>query len=765
MRHNERDIQFNVDAYTARLIGRENVSKLEGAVLEIVKNAYDADAKVFCMYYSEAQDCIYILDNGTGMKESVLREHWMTIGNSSKKTNFKSAGNRIQTGAKGIGRFALDRISDRCEMLTISDAGGLEWIVDWNDFSEVKKLSDVKARLYDSDESLLEYTNISKWKNRGVASLISQLPLGHTGTVFRLYGLHDDWGSRTVSKIRNHLENLLPPDVVNDFDIYFFDDETLPTEAKIISANLDSFDYKIEFAVHNEELQIGITRNEFDFGDDEDRILQEAGIPAEEKQYFHGAVKKLIFSFPEIGEKENVIGDYSGILYFNKIVASKKDIERYYYKDIKGRKNLSKEFGGIKLYRDHFRVRPYGEYGDNDFDWLELAPRVRRSPAGVGAKGIWRVSSEQMIGTVNISRENTNLDDAANRNGIQEGIGFEQLKRVLLAVITEFERDRQYIGRKLAAYWKKQDESQKELEHLRELAAVRRQWEEERKKEEQSVNDSAAPTVNPDDVEKLIDSLTAQKEEEVKELQDEAKMLQTLATVGIVTNMFMHEIRTLTNNIGQELDAAFEAIKYDKDLDAAFQNIQQAIGFKKHFASWFNVTIDSIRKDKRKRKLSNISFMLKEFLLNWQAILERNGVKLIFNCDEDIVFRCFAFDIENIISNLISNSLASFDREGERALEKKEIYLDINKKEEGFILYYEDTGWGLSDKYKKRPDLIMEAFESDKSSTVGEEDGTGMGMWIVKRTVLEYNGDIDLSENKTLDIGFKISISLGGKYV
>lgn len=765
MRHNERDIQFNVDAYTARLIGRENVSKLEGAVLEIVKNAYDADAKVFCMYYSEEQDCIYILDNGIGMKESVLREHWMTIGNSSKKTNFKTAGNRIQTGAKGIGRFALDRISDRCEMLTISNAGGLEWVVDWDDFSEVKKLSDVKARLYDSDESLFEYVNISKWKNRGVASLISNMALGDTGTVFRLYGLHDDWGSRTVSKIRNHLENLLPPDVVKDFDIYFFDDETLPEEAKIISANLDSFDYKIEFDVHNEELQIGITRNEFDFGDDEERILQEAGIPEEEKQYFHGVVKKLSFSFPEIGEKENVIGDYGGILYFNKITASKKDIERYYYKDIKGRKNLSKEFGGIKLYRDHFRVRPYGEYGDNDFDWLELAPRVRRSPAGVGAKGIWRVSSEQMIGTVNISRENTNLDDAANRNGIQEGIGFEQLKRVLLAVITEFERDRQYIGRKLAAYWKKQDESQKELEHLRELAAVRRQWEEERKKEEQSVNDSAAPTVNPDDVEKLIDSLTAQKEEEVKELQDEAKMLQTLATVGIVTNMFMHEIRTLTNNIGQELDAAFEAIKYDKDLDAAFQNIQQAIGFKKHFASWFNVTIDSIRKDKRKRKLSNISFMLKEFLLNWKAILKRNGVNLIFSCDEDIIFRCFAFDIENIISNLISNSLASFDREGERALEKKEIYLDINKREEGFILHYEDTGCGLSDKYKKRPDLITEAFESDKSSSVGEEDGTGMGMWIVKRTVLEYNGDIDLSENKTLGIGFKISISLGGKYV
>ena len=610
MRHNERDIQFNVDAYTARLIGRENVSKLEGAVLEIVKNAYDADANVFCMYYSETQQCIYILDNGTGMKESVLREHWMTIGNSSKKTSFRTTGNRIQTGAKGIGRFALDRISDRCEMLTISEMGGLEWIVNWDDFSEVKKLSDVKARLYDSDESLLEYMNISTWKNREVASLISKLSLGHTGTVFRLYGLHDAWGSRSMSKIRNHLENLLPPDVVKDFDIYFFDDETSAEEAKIISANLDSFDYKIEFDVHGEELQIEITRNEFDFGDEEDRILREADIPEEEKKYFHGAVKKLSFSFSEIGEKENVIGDYRGVLYFNKISATQKDTERFYYKDIKGRKNLSKEFGGIKLYRDHFRVRPYGEYGDNDFDWLELAPRVRRSPAGLGhEKGNWRVSSEQLIGTVDISRENTNLEDAANRNGIQEGAGFEQLKRVLLAVITEFERDRQYVGRKLAAYWKKQDESQKELERLRELAVARRQWEEERQKEEQTdkdtnskrkvedtceeqgTNNSAVPTANPDAVEKLIDSLTAQKEEEVKELQDEAKMLQTLATVGIVTNMFMHEIRTLTNNIGQELDAAYEAIKYDSDLNAAFQNIQQAIGFKKHFASWFNVCL------------------------------------------------------------------------------------------------------------------------------------------------------------------------------
>lgn len=85
MRKRAREIEFNVDAYTARLIGRENVSKLEGAVLEIVKNAYDADAHVFCLYNCRVLNKICIIDDGCGMTEDIIRKHWMTIGNSSKK--------------------------------------------------------------------------------------------------------------------------------------------------------------------------------------------------------------------------------------------------------------------------------------------------------------------------------------------------------------------------------------------------------------------------------------------------------------------------------------------------------------------------------------------------------------------------------------------------------------------------------------------------------------------------------------------------------
>lgn len=134
-------------------------------------------------------------------------------------------------------------------------------------------------------------------------------------------------------------------------------------------------------------------------------------------------------------------------------------------------------------------------------------------------------------------------------------------------------------------------------------------------------------------------------------------------------------------------------------------------------------------------------------------------------CDEQIEFWCFEFDIENIISNLISNSLNSFDREMDAVLETKEINLIIKNTEMGLEISYWDTGGGLIDKYKKRPEIITEAFESSRVAVGQEESGTGMGMWIVKKTVLEYNGSIDLSENQRKEKGFYIRIQMGGTNV
>lgn len=105
-------IPFTVSARTAKLIGQENFSNAEGAIIELVKNTYDADSQ-YCFILFEnigtLNATIYIIDFGCGMNDTTIQNCWMTIGTDDKLFNIKSDNGRIKTGAKGIGRFALNR--------------------------------------------------------------------------------------------------------------------------------------------------------------------------------------------------------------------------------------------------------------------------------------------------------------------------------------------------------------------------------------------------------------------------------------------------------------------------------------------------------------------------------------------------------------------------------------------------------------------------------------------------------------------------------
>ena len=152
-------VSFNVDAYTARLIGRENVSKLEGAVIELIKNTYDADASICILYYDDNSEVLYLADNGVGMTQDIIIKHWMTIGRSSKKQAYITNAGRIQTGAKGIGRFALDRIAEKCTMITGTKENNdkIIWSVDWSQFGGDLNITEVTADIENSSVSYEEF--------------------------------------------------------------------------------------------------------------------------------------------------------------------------------------------------------------------------------------------------------------------------------------------------------------------------------------------------------------------------------------------------------------------------------------------------------------------------------------------------------------------------------------------------------------------------------------------------------------------------------
>ena len=180
-------VNFEVSAKAARLIGRENIADVDGALSELIKNAYDADASCvyvdffmpfpdvpsqttpdrFASYLSPSDykkvleyyvlesthlhrrkdltetekgdlqrilfsyNKIIVADNGEGMNLDIVCSSWMQIATSTKETRVMSKKGRVKTGAKGIGRFALDKLSEQSVMYTKApNSETLRWAVD-----------------------------------------------------------------------------------------------------------------------------------------------------------------------------------------------------------------------------------------------------------------------------------------------------------------------------------------------------------------------------------------------------------------------------------------------------------------------------------------------------------------------------------------------------------------------------------------------------------------------------------------------------------
>jgi hypothetical protein len=158
-------------------------------------------------------------------------------------------------------------------------------------------------------------------------------------------------------------------------------------------------------------------------------------------------LSKLVPGFKNVDEKNtlNKIGEFSFIFYFLKNNVSYEE-KKYPYKPISSasRKDWLYKFGGVKIFRDEFRIRPYGEGKD---DWLGLGERSAQSPGGAGQKiGGYRIRPNQISGSINISRiTNVSFQDKSGREGIQENDAFSLFKEILIGIIGLFEDDRNYI--------------------------------------------------------------------------------------------------------------------------------------------------------------------------------------------------------------------------------------------------------------------------------------------------------------------------------
>ena len=136
-----KELAFSISARTAILLGRENISSPTIAIIELVRNAYDADATRVVVRFrnaSKPNGTIEIIDNGHGMNWNDILEKWMVIGTNNKVVSPLSPGNRRKVGEKGIGRFALDRLGGNVVLTTTSslskDEPTYKLSIDWNKY-------------------------------------------------------------------------------------------------------------------------------------------------------------------------------------------------------------------------------------------------------------------------------------------------------------------------------------------------------------------------------------------------------------------------------------------------------------------------------------------------------------------------------------------------------------------------------------------------------------------------------------------------------
>jgi signal transduction histidine kinase len=823
-------IPFTVSARTARLIGRENIASSKGAIIELVKNCYDADSKICMVYFDnyfsilheaislkeyefllqnaiseallnrvyERQNTqyslnplirdedrvqiktdlkklttLYIIDAGEGMTTEIIQKHWMTIGTDNKANNVFTKTGRVRSGAKGIGRFALDKLGDTCTMITShinASTNGIIWKVDWRDFEgEFKTIDKVEAELIKFDDLDLNLEIKNRIHNLDILNLIKKHPLQH-GTILEVSNLRENWEDFFVNQIFSDLEQSIPPEKDN-FNIFLYSSLATKKYGEVLGSLCDDYDYKlVAKADEKQNIKITVYRNEYDKEAIDPNFFKQNNLshyPYREQEFEHWELEKtfsqLLPGFKEVDEDKvfNDIGVFEFTLYFMKKTYTTKDAEKFFYRKFRAneRKGWLDNFGGIKLFRDNFRVRPYGEAKSTSFDWLGLGARKSQSPAGIAKEGGgYRVNPDNVAGTIKISRlTNVNFEDKSSREGLQENKTFLIFKNIITGIIGIFEKDRAYIAREMSVFYDEKYSDKIDREKAEKLAKSILS----KKNKEQGIDKKNNEAV-------ILAELNEVKTEVIEKLEDEQKILRGLASSGIVIASFSHDFGKLSNVLNSRIDKLKKIIS-ENILEEDFKNTEDRKNPFKHLEkmkkqdlklqNWLQFSLGVARKDKRKRKQLNFYSYFNNYKNDWQEILNNRGINFDISNVERLNIRAFEIDIDSIFNNLLINSIDSFNSSTiDRA---RKIIIDMHSTTNEIIINYYDNGMGLSKDIEQPNQIFEPLYTTKRNQHTGDEEGTGLGMWLIKSIVEDNAGKIKLLFPKE---GFGMQITFPKKY-
>lgn len=842
-------IEFSVGAKAARLIGRENIADVDGALMELIKNAYDADAECVLVRFSvpfpeipqkttlsylnenmSVEDMekvieiydddgngnlerkiddealsendkvsietlfakynkIIIADNGQGMNYETITSSWMYIGTSDKETNYISQKGRIKTGAKGIGRFALDKLSKKSQMITKADdeTKPIYWQMNWEQFSSAKLISDVEADIEVVEKKYLDVV-IDCFPNQ--KKIISKYNWD-TGTAIVLTPTREVWNNRLFKKVNTNLGSINPIGSKDRFDVFVKNDyfPEFNHESKDTSIQSKDFDYRIKVHYDGENsICIKLLRNEVDLTK-KSVVIEKNGRSVEknlDKNFWNRTKFQVKLHHKEDYDKEisleyaikdflkddsidkiHRIGEVDAELYFLRIDSKDKGPSIMKKVAKASRSKLRKNFSGVKIYRDSFKVRPYGDEGAL-VDWLGLGERSQKSPAGVGhGTGTWRVEPYQLLGWVSIGREtNPLLEDMANREGLALNEYYYIFRDMIVKSIEEFEYDRQYVYREFSKWVKEVEDSLSPLQEAVKEEANRRANIPKSEINADESQEEINSKFSEDDLYDTIHNLVKDNEKKLNKDQ----ILQILSSSGIVLNTFFHEFNAINTQFHVEAPQLRSRVNYILQGEeysglSAYNPYTRLDVLEKNdklTAAFLDVVMEGLKKEKLRQSKVNLELEIESIVTSWKLILNEKHIELNasyrYDTDENLLWNFAPVDLYIILNNFFLNSAWFLEREynPERKIDVN-VHFDVNSISMKLI----NNGPELDERYKYNPDKIFELGETSKTAQKGDQQissGTGLGLWILRETVERYQGEVHVMTPMKDSFGISIYI-------
>lgn len=715
---NENDIRFSIDAGIIDRLGTELVARQETAVSELVKNAYDADAKEVVLTFvntNEIGGSLNIEDDGDGMTREELINGFMRISSTSKIHNpYSRHYRRKRAGQKGIGRFAVQRLGEGLNIITQTENTdyALKLTIDWTRYHNDIDLSAITNRL----------EIVKKTREKGTTLFIT--------------GLKDKWSVAAIKRIYKYVNDIIQPFPLSETKII--------EEEERMEETLDP-GFKSKFLKVTDGISKVVA--------DDDIMIYGHALAVINGKIGHEGTGSYSIESERLNIFENgMIGndpDDSSVV-FNNL----KNIwfRAYYYiydndlipaSQLSGIQNLAKTKGGIRLYRNGFRVLPYGEPGN---DWLSLDKSSKQRSL------LPPHSSNNFFGFVELTDENELFNETSSREGLMENEAFVELQNFIYrTIITGVVKVAETRNTKIATNQQKDEEGNWEKIEFRikNIAHTLEELDNELENGSSTIEAKRKRKRKIRQVKKAVGELEDLQKKELEKTIKERSMLRVLSSVGLTVGQFIHEIKYYLDNIKSDIKFLLKKLDHDK-------NILDRVGIlDNNFSSFYIYTsyFDGIISQNVIRELTplNLNYIIPPFIESIKNDSIKAGIEFI----EPIFNGTFLYtkpmhpsEWSSILFNFYTNSKKAIKRTGETG----KILIECGEENQIIYLEFSDTGDGIS---KENEEKIFEEFYTTTSpndfSSINQNNevlGTGLGLKIVMDIVKSYKGNVYVTSPK-----------------